>query len=72
MGPASDLQIEAEEMIRVRDRLYQIMATHTGQDMEKVEHDCDRNKWLNAEEAVDYGVADKILEKMPSEEKQEK
>ncbi len=69
MGPASDLQIEAEEMIRVRERLYAIMASHTGKDMATVERDCDRNKWLNADEAIEYGVADKILEKMPAEEK---
>ena len=64
-GPATDLQIEAEEMIRVRSRLYEIIASHTGKDVKTVESDCDRNKWLNAEEAVEYGVGDKILEKVP-------
>ncbi|MBN1437412.1 MAG: ATP-dependent Clp protease proteolytic subunit [Sedimentisphaerales bacterium] len=67
-GPATDLQIEAEEMLRVRGRLYQIIAEHTGKDMATVEHDCDRNKWLNAEEAVAYGVGDKILSKLPEAE----
>ena len=64
-GPASDLQIEAEEIIRLRNRLYEIFNTHTGQDLDKIEKDCDRNLWLNAQEALDYGLADKILEKAP-------
>jgi ATP-dependent Clp protease protease subunit len=63
-GPATDLQIEAEEMLRVRHRLYDIIARHTGKDLETVEKDCDRNYWLNADETVKYGVADKILEKI--------
>ena len=64
-GPATDLKIEAEEMLRVRDRLYDIISVHTGKDREMVLKDCDRNKWLNAAEAVEYGCADKVLEKMP-------
>ena len=64
-GPATDLQIEAEEMLRVRDRLYSIIAEHTGKDHQTVENDCDRNKWMDARQTVEYGVADKILDKMP-------
>jgi ATP-dependent Clp protease protease subunit len=64
-GPATDLQIEAEEMIRVRQRLYDIIARHTGKDLATVEKDCDRNYWMHAQQAVEYGVADKILEKIP-------
>jgi len=64
-GPASDLQIEAEEIMRLRNRLYEIFNTHTGQDMDKIEKDCDRNLWLNAQEAIDYGLADKILQQAP-------
>ncbi len=64
-GPATDLKIEAEEMLRVRDRLYHIIAEHCGKDYEQVLKDCDRNNWLNAAEAVEYGCADKILEKLP-------
>ena len=63
-GPATDLQIEAEEMIRVRRRLYEIIAENTGKDLATVEADCDRNYWMDAQKAVSYGVADKILEKM--------
>ncbi len=64
-GPATELDIEAREIIRLRMRLYEILARHTGQSVEQVERDCDRNKWLNAEEAVEYGCADKILQRMP-------
>ena len=67
-GPATDLQIEAEEMLRVRNRLYAIVAEHTGKDMAVIEKDCDRNYWMNAQESVTYGVADKILDKMPEKE----
>jgi ATP-dependent Clp protease protease subunit len=69
-GPATDLQIEAEEMIRVRQRLYQIIADHTGKDLATIEKDCDRNYWMNAQESVEYGVADKVLKKMPEPQEQ--
>jgi len=65
IGPATDLDIEAQEIIRLRTRLYEILAAHTGQTAEKVEKDCDRNLWLGAEEAVEYGLADRILQKAP-------
>jgi len=64
-GPATDLQIEAEEMLKVRDRLYSIISNHTGKPMDQVENDCDRNYWLDAKQAMDYGVIDQILDKMP-------
>lgn len=64
-GPATELDIEAKEILRLRQRLYEILAHHTGQSVEKVERDCDRNKWLDAAEAVEYGTVDKVLEKMP-------
>lgn len=64
-GPATDLSIEAAEIIRLRLRLYEIIAKHSGQPLEKVEVDCDRNKWLDAREAVDYGLADQIIERIP-------
>ncbi len=67
-GPATDLQIEAEEMLRVRERLYAIIAEHTGKELAVVEKDCDRNYWMNAQESVEYRVADKVLDKMPEEE----
>ena len=64
-GVATDLEIEAKEITRLRERLYDILAQHTGQTAEQIHADCDRNKWLSAEEAVEYGCVDKILERMP-------
>ena len=64
-GPATELDIEAKEIIRLRKRIYEILAQNTGQAIEKIEHDCDRNKWLSAEEAVEYGCVDQILERIP-------
>jgi len=64
-GPATDLSIEAQEIIRLRVRLYEIISSHTGKPLEQIEKDCDRNKWLDAQEAVDYGLADTILDRAP-------
>jgi ATP-dependent Clp protease protease subunit len=64
-GAVTDLDIEAREIIRLRSRIYDILAQHTGQKAEKIEKDCDRNLWMNAEEAVKYGLADRILQKAP-------
>lgn len=64
-GPATDLEIEAQEILRLRARLYKILAEHTGQEEEKIEKDCDRNLWLEADEAINYGLVDKILQKAP-------
>jgi len=64
-GPATDLGIEAAHMLRLRDRLYKLMAGYTGKTPELIHRDFDRNKWLFAEEAVEYGVADKIMERAP-------
>lgn len=67
-GPATDLDIEAKEILRLRKSLYDILAKHTGKPVEQIESDCDRNKWLDAEEAVEYGCVDRILEHMPVED----
>ena len=64
-GPATDLDIEAKEILRLRGRIYNILAKHTGQDTNKLEKDCDRNLWLEAEEIVNYGLADRVLQKSP-------
>jgi ATP-dependent Clp protease protease subunit len=64
-GPATDLQIEAEEMLRVQVRLYRIISNHTGKPFKQIEEDCDRNYWLDGSQAVEYGVIDKVLEKLP-------
>src|ERR1700712_2011354 len=64
-GPATDLGIEAAHMLRLRDRLYKLMADYTGKTAEQIHRDFDRNKWLFAEEAVAYGCADKVLDRAP-------
>jgi len=64
-GPATDLDIEAKEIIRLRSRLYEVLGRHTGQEVEKIEKDCDRNLWLDAQETINYGLADRILQKAP-------
>ncbi len=65
-GQATDLEIEAREMLRLRDILFEIYSKRTGQTLETIASDCDRNKWLSAEEMVEYGLADKILEHPPT------
>ncbi len=64
-GSATDLAIEAAEIIRLRKLLYKLMADRTGRDEDLIAKDCDRNLWLDAEQAIDYGLVDKILERMP-------
>jgi ATP-dependent Clp protease protease subunit len=65
VAPVTDLEIEAKEILRLRSRLYQILVDHTGKEMVKIQKDCDRNLWLEADEAVNYGLADAILRKEP-------
>ena len=64
-GQATDLSIQAKEMLRTRQRLYKIMTEHTGKDYDTISRDCERDKWLDAEESVAYGVADQILKHLP-------
>jgi len=64
-GPATDLGIQAKEMLRTRERLYKIMQHHTQKDFDEISKDCERDLWLDAKEAVEYGVTDSILERIP-------
>ncbi len=64
-GQATDLGIEAKHMLRLRDRMYKMMADYTGKSPETIHRDFDRNKWLFAEEAVEYGCADRVLDRAP-------
>jgi ATP-dependent Clp protease, protease subunit len=64
-GQATDIEIEAREMLRLRDIIYRIYAQQTSQKQERIAEDCERNKWLSAEEMVEYGLADRILEHPP-------
>jgi ATP-dependent Clp protease protease subunit len=63
-GPASDINIQAEEMLKVRDRLNHILAEHTGQTLKKIEEDTDRDYFMSADEAVKYGVVDTIVKNL--------
>ncbi|QKK09816.1 MAG: ATP-dependent Clp protease proteolytic subunit [Planctomycetota bacterium] len=65
-GQATDIEIEAREMLRLRERLYKIYANATGQTPETIEKDCDRNKWLDDKEMLEYGLIDEVLENMPA------
>ena len=60
-GQASDIQIVAREIEKLKTELYQIIANHSGQTIEKVEQDSDRDYWMTAQEAKDYGMIDDIL-----------
>ncbi len=62
-GQATDIQIEAEEMMKVKSLLTDIMAKHSGQKVEKLSQDMERNKWMTADEALKYGLVDKIISK---------
>ena len=60
-GQASDVEIHAREILYLRGRLNELMAKHTGKDVKTIEHDTDRDNFLSAEEAVKYGLVDKVL-----------
>lgn len=66
-GQVSDIEIQAKEIIRYRDVLNQIISKHTGQSVEKIAKDTDRDFFLGAEEAKDYGIVDEILIKPPGD-----
>jgi ATP-dependent Clp protease, protease subunit len=61
VGQASDMEITAQEILRIRKKYAKIVAQETGQDAEKVENDCNRDFWLNAEDSVKYGLCDKVI-----------
>ncbi len=62
-GQASDIEIEAQEIMKIKRELYDIIAEHTGKDFEQVWKDCDRDHWMIAAEAKEYGLIDQILSK---------
>jgi ATP-dependent Clp protease protease subunit len=67
-GQAVDIEIEARRILRERERLNQILSHHTGQPLERIVQDTDRNYWMNAEEAVEYGLVDEVLRQSSSRE----
>ena len=62
-GQASDIEIHAKEILKTRAKLNEILAKHTGRPLEKIEADTDRDFYMSAEEAQQYGIVDKIIEK---------
>ena len=62
-GQAEDIKIAAEHILKIRGKMNRILAANTGQPLEKIEEDTDRDNYLDAEEAVAYGLADKVVEK---------
>ena len=67
-GQAADVQIQAEEILRLRSWLNDIMAKHTGQALEKIERDTDRDYFMTATEAMAYGIVDQVVERRPEDE----
>jgi len=62
-GQASDIEIHAKYILALRERLNQLLAQHTGQDVEKIARDTDRDRFLTADEAKEYGIVDQVLQK---------
>ncbi len=65
-GQASDIKIQAEHILKMKDRLNKILASHTGQTMSRIEKDTDRDYFMSAQEAVKYGLVDKIVKNKAS------
>lgn len=71
-GQAADIEITANEIVKIRKELYQIISEHTGRDTDKVEKDADRDYWMDAQEAKEYGMVDEILTRSkPKQEDEE-
>ncbi len=66
-GQASDFDIHAKEILSIRERLNGILSTHTGQDIETIKKDTDRDNFMSGQEAADYGLVDSVLTQRPSE-----
>ncbi|WP_025733924.1 ATP-dependent Clp endopeptidase proteolytic subunit ClpP [Carnimonas nigrificans] len=64
-GPASDIEIHTQEILKIREELNRVMAHHTGQPLEKIERDTDRDNFMNAQSAADYGLIDAVLDRRP-------
>ncbi len=76
-GPAADIKIQAEEILRAKTMINEVLATHTGQSIEKIAAETERDRYMTAEEAKDYGLIDEVLQaeekgKTPAEQKEKK
>ncbi|MBS1914378.1 MAG: ATP-dependent Clp protease proteolytic subunit [Bacteroidetes bacterium] len=60
-GQTTEIEIYLKEMIRMREQLYNIISVHSGQDVEKIRRDADRDYWMSPQDAVDYGLIDRVL-----------
>lgn len=60
-GQASDIQLAADHISKIKDKLHRILAKNTHQSVETISHDCDRDYWMDAAEAISYGIVDKLL-----------
>ncbi len=67
-GQASDIEIEAQEILRIKKLISEVLANHSGKSVDEVMEDTDRNKWMAAEEAKEYGLVDKIMKRNKEEE----
>ena len=65
-GQASDIEIHAKEILLIRDKLNRILAHHTGQPLEKIENDTERDNFMSGEESMAYGLVDKVLDRRPA------
>lgn len=68
-GQASDIEIEAQEILRLKKELSSILAHHTGKEVSQIVDDSDRNKWMTADEAHEYGLIDRVMRREPSDKK---
>jgi ATP-dependent Clp protease protease subunit len=68
-GAAADISIQAKEILRIRERINQILSIHTNQPLEKIEKDTDRDYFMSAEEAKEYGIVDEVITSKKSEHK---
>jgi ATP-dependent Clp protease, protease subunit len=64
-GTAEDIMIHAREFGKIKERLNRILIKHTGHTLEKIEHDTDRDRFMSAEEAMEYGLVDRVIERVP-------
>lgn len=65
-GQASDIQIHAQEILTIKQRLNNLLSEHTGQPLEVIERDTDRDNFMSAQQSVDYGLVDAVLDKRPA------
>ncbi|MEA3328960.1 MAG: ATP-dependent Clp endopeptidase proteolytic subunit ClpP [Candidatus Omnitrophota bacterium] len=68
-GAAADISIQAKEILTLRDKIYGILVNHTGQDIKRIKSDCDRDYFMSAQEAKEYGLVDEVIKSMKEVQK---